>query len=173
MASLACLRGPSTDQSIRFSRRMLLGVASQVLQSERHTEKEYYGVNVLQKLEEKVKTINPGQTADSRFKRAFHLATCCSTCIDLRRLARTLVELKFMHASRRKFLPFGHPRQVDISWSQVMCISVKFTTFCDLAWTCDRQVRDRRWLASPFGQGFMCLNKVNLSYNTLSKGRQS
>ena len=29
------------------------------------------------------------------------------------------------------FSPFGHPTQVDTSWSLVICICVKCTTFCD------------------------------------------
>ena len=56
----------------------------------------------------------------------FHLAPTCvnlhrlaSTCDELCGLALTLVQLKF--ASRCKFLPFGHPAQVDTSWSQVIC----------------------------------------------------
>ena len=54
------------------------------------------------------------------------------TCVDLRWLALTCVD--FGRAQIRT--------QVDTSWSQVNCICVKFTTFCDLL-----------WLASPFGQG--------------------
>ena len=36
------------------------------------------------------------------------------------------------YTSRCKFLPFGHPTQVDTTWSQVICICVKFMTFCNL-----------------------------------------
>ena len=95
-----------------------------------------------------------------------------TTCVDLHRLATTCVDLRWLwsssnlDASRRKFSPFGHPTQVDTSWSQVHCICVKFTAFCDLRELASRfanpfghpsQVRTQvlvlRRLASPFGQG--------------------
>ena len=47
------------------------------------------------------------------------------TCVDFGRAQiRTQVDTSFS--------PFDHPTQVDTSWSQVNCIFVKFTAFCEL-----------------------------------------
>ena len=70
---------------------------------------------------------------------AFRLVT------HLCRLALTLVELKFACKSTKVFSPFGHPTQVDTSWSQVNCTCLKFTTFCDL-----RELVSR--LTNPLGR---------------------
>ena len=60
------------------------------------------------------------------------------TCVDFGRAQiPTQVDVSFS--------PFGHPTQVDTNWSQVNCISVKFTTFCDL-----RELARR--LANQFGR---------------------
>ena len=75
------------------------------------------------------------------FGLTFHLST---------HLHWLLVELKFIHKSTHIFLPFGHPTQVDTSWSQSN-LSMKFITFCYL---CDKPTHKSVWLpiASPYTQ---------------------
>ena len=71
------------------------------------------------------RAISLGQT-DSQ------VSDLCSTCVSFGHplaLIRTQVGAGFS--------PFGHPTQVDISWSQVNCIYVKFTAFLRLALTCE------------------------------------
>ena len=81
-----------------------------------------------------------GQLA-SRRKSTQILFDLRSTCVSLGHpaLASTCDDLRWFwsssnsYASRRKFSPFGHPTQVvDTSWSQVICICVKFTTCVNL-----------------------------------------
>ena len=55
------------------------------------------------------------------FRLTIHLRRLPSTCDDLRELALTLVELKFGRTQVDASLPFGHPAQVDTSWSQEIC----------------------------------------------------
>ena len=56
-----------------------------------------------------------------------------STCVFFGHpLVLTCIDFGHSYTSRRKFSPFGYPAQVDTSWSQANCISVKFMTFCDL-----------------------------------------
>ena len=50
-----------------------------------------------------------------------------------------------LDASRRTLSQFGHPTQVDTSWSKVNWICIKFTAVCDL-----RELASR--LANPFGR---------------------
>ena len=38
---------------------------------------------------------------------------------------------------RKSYTAFGHPTQVDTSWSQVICICLKFTTFFAYESTCE------------------------------------
>ena len=108
------------------------------------------------------------------FRLATHLHRLATTCVDL----RWLWSSSNLDTSRRKFLPFGHPAQVDTRWSQVICCSKNVLTndvreiygFLQLAsWLANlfgrpSQVRtqvlvsqtciDLHWLVSPFGQGF-------------------
>ena len=79
---------------------------------------------------------------NASFRLAFRLA------IHLRWLALTSVgfgRVQIRTQVDARISPLGHPTQVDTSWSQVSCICVKFTTFCDL-----RELASR--LANPFGQ---------------------
>ena len=60
-----------------------------------------------------------------------HLVRMRSTSQQL----ETLQNIKQLEKNRKNtenFSPFDHRTQVDTSWSQVICICVKFTTFCDL-----------------------------------------
>ena len=75
-----------------------------------------------------------------------------STCIDLRRLAWTCVDFgraQIWTQVDASFLPFGHPAQVNTSWSQVICC-YKNAFINDM-----REIYGFLWLASrlanPFG----------------------
>ena len=71
------------------------------------------------------------------FRLAIHLRWLALTSVGFGRVQiRTQVDARIS--------PLGHPTQVDTSWSQVNCVCVKFTTFCDL-----RELASR--LANPFG----------------------
>ena len=115
---------------------------------------------------------------DSSFGLAFNLRFVWPpTCVDLHRLAWTCVDFgraQIWTQVDASFLPFGHPAQVDTSWSQVICCYKNALTndmreiygFLRLAnpFGHPSQVRtqvlvlqtcvDLRRLASPFGQGF-------------------
>ena len=87
----------------------------------------------------------------------------CSTCVSFGHpLAWTCIDLRWLwsssnlDASRRKFLPFGHPAQVDTSWSQVICCYKNALTndMHEIYGFCDLRFVNLRRLASPFGQSF-------------------
>ena len=131
-------------------------------------------------------SLSPGQTdlqVDASFGLAFNLRFVWPpTCVDLRRLVTTCFDFgrpQIWTQVDAKFLPFGHPAQVDTSRSQVICcynnaltkwmICMKFTAFCDLRirlatlrkyvrkfWFCKLALTcvDLRRLVSPFGQSF-------------------
>ena len=78
--------------------------------------------------------LSPGQTACKSMQVSDLRSTCVSivwppTCVDLHRLATTCVDLRWLwsisnlDASRRKFFYrlATRRRQVDTSWSQVIC----------------------------------------------------
>ena len=91
----------------------------------------------------KVKVLSPGQTdsqVDASFGLAFSLAThlrwLTKTCVDFGR-AQIWMQVD------ASFLPFGHPTQVNTSWSQVICC-YKNTLTNDM-----REIYGFLWLASP------------------------
>ena len=76
-------------------------------------------------------SLTPWPNVLAKFNASFRLALNLRslwppTCVGLRRLAQIPTQ---MHAS---LPPFDHPTQVDTRWSQVNCMSVKFTALCDL-----------------------------------------
>ena len=91
----------------------------------------------------KVKVLSPGQTdsqVDASFGLAFSLAThlrwLTKTCVDFGR-AQIWMQVD------ASFLPFGHPTQVNTSWSQVICC-YKNTLTNDM-----REIYGFLWLARP------------------------
>ena len=94
------------------------------------------------------------------FRWTSHLRCLACTCVDFGRAQiRTQVDASFS--------PFGHPTQVDPSWSQVNCIWLKFTTFCNLwtwawTWTCEPPC-ESVWppIVSPYASsGFVNLRRL-------------
>ena len=83
-------------------------------------------------VETKLKPWPNGLASQHKFSTCVQLVFLLAT--HLRQLALTLVELKFVRKSTQVFhhLTNDHPTKVEPSWSQVIRISVKLTTFCDL-----------------------------------------
>ena len=81
-----------------------------------------------------------GLTSQCKSTYVFDLpSTCISfghplalTRVDLRWLGLTVVELKFVRKSTKVFYRLAIQRKSNTSWSQVICIYVKFATFCYL-----------------------------------------
>ena len=84
------------------------------------------------------------------------------TCDDLSWLWSTQIRTQ-VDAS---FSPFGHPTQVDTSWSQVNCRRVKFATFCDLR---IRLAGTHRKSVRKFWFGKIASNRIDLRIRLASK----
>ena len=113
-----------------------------------------------------------------RTRKSTQVSDLRSTCVSFDQLATTCVDFgraPIWTQVDASFLPFGHPAQVDTSWSQVICCYKNVVTndireiygFLRLAnpfghlrkSTPSSDFVDLRRLASPFGQGFRIQNK--------------
>ena len=96
------------------------------------------------------------------------------TCVQLafrlttHGLALNLVELKF---GRKFFLPFGHPAQVDTSWSQVICC-YENALINDISEICGFLRLEGR-LANPFGHPSQAHTQVLVLQNCVDLRRRA